>query len=185
MIIFDLDGTLIRWWPEEVDCPQCDGIGCFDDAPCLVCDDNGKKTFHDRDRYGWVEPLPDRQYVLDRLIAQGHKIGIATNQTDIGFGRITMAKLTAKVEAVEAEFGHTFEWSIAMGSPGAPWPWNDSALVAQRKPAPTVIDALREEFPITVFVGDSMKDCEAAARGWVPFASSDWFFDTGWKHFVS
>lgn len=188
MIAFDLDDTLIEFHHVIVDCPQCDGTGWIDDVNhCLACI-AGHKRFHRQETYHEVTPLHERVEILDELRVSGHRLAIVTNQTDIGFGRITPEDIEAKVDLVQQTFGQEFEWMILMGSPGAEWPWCDQSLVLPRKPNPIGLIQLGREFPddpIVAFVGDSQSDKIAAQLADVNFLDVTYFFEhNGWRRFA-
>lgn len=188
MIAFDLDDTLIEFHHVIVDCPRCDGTGWLNDVDhCLACV-AGKKRFHSTATYRDVTPLPGRVEILDELRVSGHRLAIVTNQTDIGFGRITPEDIEAKVDLVQQKFGQVFEWMILMGSPGAPWPWCDQSLVPPRKPHPFGLMQLGRDFPddpIVAYVGDAQSDKMAAQLADVNFLDATYFFEhNGWRRFA-
>lgn len=170
LIIFDLDDTLIKFHRVWVPCPACDKQGC---SACV----DGLKEFHDVVQYDQVVPLPMRIPVVRALQSAGVCVGVATNQTDVAFGRITQDRVEAKVQRVQSFFG-PLHWAIAYGHPEAGKPWSDPSLYLQRKPDPATLLSLIDEVKPddAIFIGDSLKDKQAAARAKIPFLYADDFF---------
>jgi D-glycero-D-manno-heptose 1,7-bisphosphate phosphatase len=76
LYLFDLDGTLISSYMDE----------------------------SGRAYYTW-RVLPGRRETLAQLMADGHRIGIVTNQAGVAFGHITPADVEQRLEAVYHALG--------------------------------------------------------------------------------
>jgi HAD superfamily hydrolase (TIGR01662 family) len=105
-----------------------------------------------------VQPMPGAQQALDRLRAAGIKVGVVTNQSAVGTGRISADQLRAVNAEVERRLGPFDEWQVC---PHAP---TDGC--GCRKPAPGMIKqaCARLEVPVErcVLIGDIGSDVGAA-----------------------
>ena len=108
------------------------------------------------------QPIPGSLEAIARLTDAGYRIGVATNQSAIGRGRLTEATLgeihARMHEAVRAQGGRI---DHVAHCPHAP-----SQACDCRKPAPGLLtqiaDALGADLENSVFVGDSLRDLQAA-----------------------
>jgi HAD superfamily hydrolase (TIGR01662 family) len=107
-----------------------------------------------------VAPIEGAGRAVRRLRAAGLRLGVVTNQSGIGSGRITAAQADAVNAAVDARVGPLDTWQVC------PHAATDGCTC--RKPAPTLVTraarALRVAPYECVVVGDIGSDVEAAVR---------------------
>lgn len=157
LVCFDLDGTLIT--------PSIDSQG---------------KSYHE-----W-SVLAGRRQRLAELLAEGHTVGIVTNQAGVAFGRITEEDFRRKIRAVLTALRLPEETSIAVcfAHPKASQAQNsyrDSVQIARRIPSGIMIRELMELHPVAatqgvLFVGDRTEDEKAAQDAGVAFQRAWQFF---------
>ena len=129
--------------------------------------------------------LPGVREKLDALRAQGHDLAIATNQTMVARGVITLAESHALVEDCAAKVGGVNAWRACPYDPRAskmrhgqtnPYARDDET----HKPHPGMILSIMEQLGYppsdTVMIGDSKLDREAAEAAGVKFISVKRFF---------
>lgn len=186
LTIFDLDGTLIEFNRVVVTCPMCGGTTRVLDGGCKACTD-GLKPFHKQETYDDVIPLPGRARILEQLRLEGHKLAIATNQTDLAFDRITMMQVSQKLASVADALGPFDKINVAFGHLGARPPFNDATKFTMRKPCPTILTQLVKAFKprCVLFVGDTRKDQLAAAAAGIGYMdANDFFLHAGWHDWI-
>jgi len=155
LVLFDLDGTL---------------ISSYMDNP-------------DRNYDHWTI-LPHRKEILHALLAQGHTIGIVTNQAGVAFGHITEKKAMQRIHAVfdALELTPYPAVQVSYGHPKARIPrYRKREAVARRKPSGRM---LREHIAMNpeaasegvIYVGDRPEDEAAAKDASVDFVWTDAFF---------
>ena len=105
-----------------------------------------------------VRPLPGVRRALDDLRAEGVKVGVVSNQSGVGAGRISQDELEAVNARVEELLGPFDVWAVC--------PHSRDAGCACRKPAPgLVLQACRQlavDPARCVVVGDIGSDVQAA-----------------------
>ena len=105
-----------------------------------------------------VRPVPGAREAIDRLRAEGVRVGVATNQSGVASGRITKPQVDAVNARVEQLLGPFDTWQTCPHGPG------DGCTC--RKPAPGMVKEacaeLRVEPSRCVLVGDIASDVEAA-----------------------
>jgi histidinol-phosphate phosphatase family protein len=105
-----------------------------------------------------VQPVPGARRALDRLRRAGVRVGMVTNQSGVGTGRITAAQLAAVQTEVSATLG---PFDVVQVCPHGP---HDGCSC--RKPRPGLVLAACEEAGVapsrTVVVGDIETDLLAA-----------------------
>lgn len=155
LYLFDLDGTL---------------ISSYMDNP-------------DRNYHRW-EVLPGRHERLAVLRAEGHRLGVATNQAGVAFGHVTEEEVMSRIAKVlrvldlpddtpvEACFGHPRSPTLR---------YRAIELVDCRKPRGTMLRRLIERVPgavpnACVYIGDRPEDQQAAADAGVGFYWAEEFF---------
>ncbi|GAB3134514.1 D-glycero-alpha-D-manno-heptose-1,7-bisphosphate 7-phosphatase [Microbispora hainanensis] len=112
-----------------------------------------------------VEPVAGAREVLDRLRAEGVKVGIVTNQSGVAKGLIAPEALRAVNDRVDALLGPFDVWEIC--------PHDDGDRCDCRKPAPGLVLRAARRLGVRpedcVVIGDIGRDMEAAcaagARG--------------------
>jgi HAD superfamily hydrolase (TIGR01662 family) len=106
-----------------------------------------------------VEPMPGAADALRRLRAAGIRLGVVTNQSGMGTGRLTPGQVAAVNGRVEALLGPFDAWHVC---PHAP-----DAGCDCRKPAPGLVTAAAAALGTVpercVVIGDIGADMEAAA----------------------
>jgi HAD superfamily hydrolase (TIGR01662 family) len=129
--------------------------------PDLVLFDRDGTLVHDVPYNGdpaRVAPVPHARAVLDRLRREGVRVGLVTNQSGVGTGRLTLAQVEAVNRRVERLLG---PFEVVEVCPHAP---TDGC--GCRKPAPGMVkqacDALGVDPTRCVVVGDIGADVEAA-----------------------
>jgi HAD superfamily hydrolase (TIGR01662 family) len=107
----------------------------------------------------WVRPIPGVQDALDRLRAQGVRVGVVSNQSGVARGLITAEQVEACMARLSELLG---PFDTIRSCPHGP---DDGC--ACRKPAPGMVTAACAELGVEparcVVVGDSGSDVDAAA----------------------
>lgn len=153
LYLFDLDGTLITSYM-----------------------DNPDRAYH-----RW-EPLPGRAERLGQLRAEGHSVGVVTNQAGVAFGHINEKDWTQrKMPAICREFGLLAqEVAYCLAHPRGNFPWNKRSDCLRRKPSGAMIREMMEHFHAdqddTLFIGDMESDRQAAAAAGVEYMDHADFF---------
>lgn len=186
LYIFDLDGTLIKSFLDEVVCPRCHGSGKVYQEGVLepsrwaddeTCRGTGWKLVHAEQTYDEIIWLPGRLELLARLRDAGQHVAIATNQTGVGLGYQTREQVDAKLAAVTRTIAELKP--IVSMQPHA-WVTYDVKETERRKPAPGMLNEAMAYYDsprhATTFVGDLPVDQQAAEAARVPFAWADAFF---------
>lgn len=185
LLIFDLDGTLIEHHEERVPCPLCHGAPAdledYTRQLCPACNGTSTKPFHVQATYLDVKALPGRQRALAHHAAAGHRLAIATNQTDVGFGRITDEVMEERITRAWDLFPAVEFIVVACDHPGATDPrYRQEHEIQRRKPNPGMLLECMEEFgahPRNVtMIGDRTSDRVAATRAGVHFEWAEIFF---------
>jgi HAD superfamily hydrolase (TIGR01662 family) len=105
-----------------------------------------------------VEPVEGAQRALERLRGNGIRVGVVTNQSGVGRGRITSGELAAVNLRVAELLGPFDVWRQCLHTPG-----EDCGC---RKPAPGLVTEACQQLGVspgrTVVVGDIGSDVEAA-----------------------
>jgi D-glycero-D-manno-heptose 1,7-bisphosphate phosphatase len=152
-------------------------------AACEISRDHGRPLLVILDRDGVLNadrsdyvltpdqlaPLPGAARAVARLNAAGCRVAVATNQSAIGRGLLTVAGLDAiharLMSMLSAAGGHIDRFYFAPDHPDAATPW--------RKPGPgMLLEAMAAEGVApaeTLFVGDQPSDAAAAAAAGVRF----------------
>lgn len=132
-------------------------------VPELVLFDRDGTLVHDVPYNGdpaLVDPVPDAAAALDRLRRAGVRVGVVSNQSGIGSGRITHAQADAVNARIEALLGPFETWQYC--------PHASDAGCRCRKPEPGLVHAacatLGVEPARSVVVGDIGSDVLAAER---------------------
>jgi D-glycero-D-manno-heptose 1,7-bisphosphate phosphatase len=121
LILYDLDGTLIRSYLDEPRIP-----------------------------YETIELLPGRRERLAALLAQGHRVGLVTNQAGIAFGYNTEADAHEKIrETIEVlELPPDTPYRVCFAHPKSRNPrYNSPIQIARRKPSPAMIYEIMALYP--------------------------------------
>lgn len=176
LYLFDLDGTLISGYM-----------------------DNPDRNFH-----AW-QLLAGRQEMISRLVAEGHQIGIVTNQAGVAYGFVSEDDVKNKFRLVGAQLGFATIEICDGGERGAHWLTDCAAPITpralpiyvcydkagpRRKPSGAMIgEAIRDEMidyynheteefedVPTLFIGDRPEDAGAARDAGVRFAWAEEFF---------
>lgn len=107
-----------------------------------------------------VRPMPGARAAVDRLRAAGVPVGVVTNQSGVGLGRIRPDQLAAVNRRVDDLLGPFAVWEVC---PHAP-----DVGCSCRKPAPGLVLAAAQVAGVDparcVVVGDVGADMAAAAR---------------------
>jgi histidinol-phosphate phosphatase family protein len=105
-----------------------------------------------------VQPMPGARQALHRARAHGLPIGVVSNQSGVGAGRITPAELSAVNDRVEALLGPFDDWQLCVHSA--------AERCECRKPRPALVraaaDALGVDVAECVLIGDVAADVQAA-----------------------
>ncbi|HET7329071.1 MAG TPA: HAD-IIIA family hydrolase [Nocardioidaceae bacterium] len=105
-----------------------------------------------------VQPVPGARKALDRLRAHGVRLGVVSNQSGVGTGRITMAEVADVNSRIEELLGPFETWQICPHAPD-----DDCSC---RKPAPEMVTQACGELAVdpsrAVLVGDIGRDVDAA-----------------------
>jgi HAD superfamily hydrolase (TIGR01662 family) len=105
-----------------------------------------------------VQPMPGAVEALDRLRAAGIRVGVVTNQSAVGTGRITSDQMQAVNAEVDRRLGPFDVWQVC---PHAP-----SDGCGCRKPAPGMIKEACAQLDVPVdrclVIGDIGSDVAAA-----------------------
>ncbi len=156
IFLFDLDGTLISSYM-----------------------DNSNKD------YTRWHLLPFRKQVIEKLVQQGHIIGIVTNQAGVGLGYITeqqvqerMARVLRELNIPDAMWVACYAHKAARSSR-----YNNPKELARRKPNGTMILEILHRYPEqaaqgAIYVGDSPTDEQAARNAGIRFEYADSFFSS-------
>ena len=155
LYLFDLDGTLISSYMDR--------------------DDRAFDTW---------QVLPGRIARLARLRADGHQIGIVTNQAGVAFGHVTEAQVASKLIAAltALQLPLATPVRVCYAHEQAPLAqYRDPAELARRKPEGTMLEELKALRPAqaaqgVAYVGDRDEDRQAAANADVDFYWADSFF---------
>ncbi len=162
LYIFDKDGTLISYVQSRF----------IIHRPALKCEEQVL-------RQGVFEKLAE-------LRAGGHKIAIATNQSAVAHGVISLKEAEELVENCIAKIGGASAWRLSPFDPKGKKELNDQPNpYAQddgtRKPHPAMILQLMEELKSspaeTFMVGDRKADKECAEAADVTFLDAKEFFE--------
>lgn len=154
LIVFDMDGTLIRSFLRE-------------GAP--------------REEYDRVELLPGVRDSLAQLHAEGIKLALATNQGGVAFGYQTEDQVYAKLARVCDALGVPLSLHVAFGHRHAKVaPYMAAEHVRKRKPSPIMLYEAMAAHGVgpgdTLFVGDHDTDRQAAHRAGCDYADVAEFF---------
>jgi HAD superfamily hydrolase (TIGR01662 family) len=135
--------------------------GAWRGLPDLVLLDRDDTLIHDvpyNGDPGKVVPVPRARESLDRLRSAGVRLGVVSNQSGIGTGRLTTEQVEAVNGRVGELLGHFDVWAYC---PHAP---DDGC--GCRKPAPGLVKHCCSELDVlpsrTVVLGDIGSDVEAA-----------------------
>lgn len=130
-------------------------------VPDLVLLDRDGTIVHDEPYNGdpsLVVPVQGAREALDRLRTEGIRLGVVTNQSGVGSGRITRDQVDAVNARVEDLLGPFDVWQVC--------PHARDAGCDCRKPAPGLVARACEELDVDpqrcVVVGDIGSDVEAA-----------------------
>lgn len=156
LFLFDLDDTLIKGYMQSPD-----------------------------KNYDRVELLPGRRKKLQDLHAQGHRLGMVTNQGGVAFGYVTAqqahVKMLATIDMIGVPMSRFYCFSDQRGKE----PWNDPIDAARRKPSGAMIKEAISAFgfqdtwvPVWM-VGDRQEDRDAAKDARVGFVWARDFFAEG------
>lgn len=172
LFLFDMDGTLIRSFMRE--------------------QGGSKSPTYDNSMYDSVEVLPGVREKLDALRAEGHSIGIVTNQGGVAFGYQTREQVNRKLySAMQAlgfepdghrpETGKFFTAYVCFHHANATVEeYRDPDGCARRKPSGRMIEEAMWDFNVdpskTVYVGDLPTDKIAAHQAGVGFEWASDFF---------
>lgn len=155
LYLFDLDGTLI----------------------------SGYMGNADRDYDTWTV-LPGRVEKLTRLISQGDKVAIVTNQGGVAFGFVDEQHAWTKIYDATRQCGlrpdETRTYACFHDTRGYP-PYDDPAQAARRKPSGAMIREAMSDYSEAaalgvLMVGDRPEDEAAARDAGVPFQWAHIFF---------
>lgn len=176
LYLFDMDGTLVSSYMDRAD----------------------------RDFHAW-KLLPGRRETIAALVAEGHQIGIVSNQAGVAYGFVDYDDVRKKFQAVAAQLGYgsvALYYDMGRGShwsTGNEDPITPRTLPAyiccdrdgpRRKPGPLMIEQAHQEALIDyynveteefedvpiVFIGDRPEDEGAARAAGVPFQWAEEFF---------
>lgn len=136
---------------------------------------------------------PERQkvkkYVRDRVDevrAAGHQIAIASNQSSVANGLITLEEAYVLMDDVAGKIGGVDTWRVCPYYPkakrkhlhGRPNPFRRDD--PNRKPHPGMLLEIMRELNVppedTFMIGNSKEDCEAARAAGVTFIPAQKFF---------
>ena len=120
-----------------------------------------------------VEILPNRKEKLIEWQKKGYRLLGASNQGDIGRGKLTIAQAKACFDRTNELLGLDIEYSFC--------PHNVPPVICFcRKPGPGLLVAFIEKYKLdkteVVFVGDMTSDETCANRVGVPYMHADKFF---------
>jgi D-glycero-D-manno-heptose 1,7-bisphosphate phosphatase len=155
LFLFDIDGTLISSYMDSLD--------------------------REYDRW---KVLPGRRQRLNQLLAEGHQLGVVTNQAGVAFGYVTEDQVHAKLRKVLGSLNlpETTPIAVCFAHPKARSPqYRDPSEVSRRKPSGAMIRELISRYPDdaadgVLYIGDRPEDAEAAANAGVQFVPADTFF---------
>ncbi|HYM49686.1 MAG TPA: HAD-IIIA family hydrolase [Candidatus Limnocylindrales bacterium] len=128
--------------------------------------------------------LPGRRERLEQLHAQGHRIGVASNQGAVAFGLVTLARCERIMQETNRRLGGRLEWiGICPHHPRGLRPAYRLDC-ACRKPAPGLLLEALAGFGVpareAVFIGDRETDRLAAVAAGVAFEPAARFFAADW-----
>jgi D-glycero-D-manno-heptose 1,7-bisphosphate phosphatase len=137
-----------------------------------------------RNFWGWA-PLRQRRERLAELCAEGHEVGIVTNQAGVAFGHVTEADVSEKLTAVLVALDLPLSTPVRVcyAHPTAiVLRYREPVQVARRKPSGAMIREVMRLLPEqaaqgVVYVGDRPEDEAAAADAGVAFAWAREFFE--------
>jgi HAD superfamily hydrolase (TIGR01662 family) len=105
-----------------------------------------------------VRPVPGARTALDRLRARGVRVGVVTNQSGVGTGRLTLDRVNAVNRRVEELLGPFDVWQVCPHAPEEGCPC--------RKPAPAMVKQacadLAADPARCALIGDIGRDVDAA-----------------------
>ncbi len=135
-----------------------------------------------RQPFARVAVMQGRVELLARLRAEGHTIGLATNQGGVAFGYSSEAEVEAKLACALVALGLPSDTFVAVcyADPRSPNPRYQTGH-ERRKPSGAMLREAMVAHPAAaaagvVYVGDRNEDAAAAADAGVPFAWADAFF---------
>jgi histidinol-phosphate phosphatase family protein len=142
------------WWRHRA-------AGQWPPAPRAVLFDRDGTLVHDvpynRDPDA-VAPVPGARRALDRLRAEGLRLGVVTNQSGVGRGLLSGEEVAAVNAEVDAQLGPFGTWQTCPHTP-------DDACGC-RKPRPGLVNAAARRLGVhpeeCVVIGDIGADAEAA-----------------------
>lgn len=132
--------------------------------------------------YHTVEALPGRAERLRQLRAEGHQIGLVTNQGGIAFGYNSPADWERKLAAVleSLDLPATTPVACCFSDVRGKAPWNTPEDAARRKPSGAMIGEVLAQIGASpaeaMFIGDRPEDQQAAAAAGVAFQWAHAFF---------
>ena len=138
----------------------------------------------DKDYDTW-EVLPGRREKLARLISQGNKVAIVTDQGGVAFGFVDEQHAWIKIYEAARQCGlrpdETRTYACFHDTRGKE-PYNDPVQAARRKPSGKMITEAMYDAAIfdptqVLFVGDRDEDREAARSAGVSFQWAHIFLD--------
>ena len=142
------------WWRHRAAAP-------WPPVPRAVLLDRDGTLVHDVPYNGEpdaVRPVPGARAAVERLRAEGLRVGVVTNQSAIGRGMLTADQVAAVNAEVEARLGPFETWQVCPHAPG------DGC--ACRKPRPGMVRAAARRLGVRpeecVVIGDIGADAEAA-----------------------
>ena len=110
------------------------------------------------------QAIPGSIEAIARLCRAGYSVAIATNQSGLGRGLFNLDAL----EAIHAKMCGQVERAGGLIAGIYYCPHLPSAGCNCRKPAPGLLDAIRQDFATSltgvIFIGDSLKDLEAGLQ---------------------
>lgn len=163
LICFDVDGTLVKSWSNELLPGVADYFAHLDQTKTRIAfvtnqGGVGLRYWMEQDGFGEPEKLPTEQAVYERLDSITARLGIKT---------------TCCILASFAFQAKTGAWSPLPEGAGRQWAYS------WRKPAPGMIKAAMVDhqiFKSVLMVGDSEEDEQAARAAGVDFIWADEFF---------
>ncbi|MBO0747736.1 MAG: HAD family hydrolase, partial [Acidimicrobiaceae bacterium] len=108
---------------------------------------------------GRVAPMPGARLAVRRARAEGLLVGVVSNQSAVGLGRLRRAEVQAVNRRVDELFGAFDTWQVCMHAP--------AAGCGCRKPAPGLVTAAANALGVDprscAVIGDTAADVGAAA----------------------
>lgn len=137
------------------------GLVIFDRDNTLIVDVPGLRKVED------VSWLPGRLNCLENLASIGYEIAIATNQSAIGFGKLSVPDYIQVTSNLVNQLNeNNSPPSMVAACPHEYEKTNRRAICDCRKPRPGLLDVIISNSSIlprrVLFVGDSLSDKEAA-----------------------